>query len=285
MTLITLAVDDHPRTSAAIRWVAERAARDGSTVNIVSVCHDSAAGRAAAEGAVTDAAARIARLQPSLVCATSIAVGDVVDELVLVSGDSDLLVVGSDRPSPVEGLLHATLPMRLAGRTHCDLVVVPAGWIRSDGGAIVVGWSPESAGATALERGAREAIAGKARLTIVHAWMPVTGPAYRDASGAVVAALREDAELTLREATERARHDHPQLEVTSELHLGSVVGGLSRHHPRMIVVGGHEHSAAGQILLDPYGDALIREVTDVPILITAGARGVPDRVPEVSHHA
>lgn len=284
MTLLTLAVDGRPETDAAIRWTAERAARDGSTVNVVAVARDDRAGRAAAESAAAAAAERIAHLQPSLVCATSVAIGDVVDQLLLVSVDSDLLVVGSNRPSPLAGLLHATLPMRLAGRAHCDLAVVPSGWTRSGGGGVVVGWSPDAAGAAALDRAAREAAAGGSALTIVHAWRPIAVSDYDVATGAaLLAAIQEDAERALREAVALVRRDHPHLEIRSDLHLGSAVGGLTRRRDAaLLVVGSHPHSVVGDVLLDPDGDALIREVADIPVLVTAGSPGGRDRVPEVS---
>lgn len=272
MTLIALAVDGQPKTDAAIRWTAQRAAADDSTVNLVSVAVDTGQGHVAAQRAVEAAASELTRLEPSLTVATSVASGDLFDELHLLSGACDLLVVGSDRPDPVRSTLHATLPMRLAGRARCDLVVVPAGWRGHAAGKVVVGWSEDAAGAAALDRAAREAEATGHALTIVYAWAPsaASSPFDADSTGAFITAIRDDAERALREAAAIARRDHPDLEVHTELHLGGAVGGLTtQDDAALIVVGTHRHTLLGEILLDPTDDALIRAVHDVPLLIAS----------------
>lgn len=275
MTVITLGVDGRPETEAAIRWAAARAALDGSEVRLVSVATDDGPLRDVAFRAIEAASRSFERLAPGVGRTTEVPGGNVFDILLALSEDTDLLVVGSDRPGPLAAALHATLPLRLAGRVASDLAVVPSTWRPEPLGGVVVGWSPDPAGQAALELAAAEAEMAGMRLTIVHAWRPpATSPYDAESAGALVAAAHDDAQRELQDARRIAHERFPRLEVDTELHVGSTRGGLvhAARGAALLVVGDHHRSALGEVVFGSTGDPLIASAHDVPVMIAAGSR-------------
>ena len=66
-----------------------------------------------------------------------------VPGLLDASRNADLLVIGSHKTRGAVGLINGTLPLAVAARTHCPLVVVPVGWEPGDG-RVVVGVDEET---------------------------------------------------------------------------------------------------------------------------------------------
>lgn len=269
-TRILLAVDGRPTTAAAVRWVSGRYERAGAAIDVVFVA---SADRllVGAEAATSAARAAIARSDPSAEVTATVLRGDVFDVLVRSSASADLLVVGSDRPRPLRTLLHASLPMRLAGRVHCPMVVVPSEWSGVPGATVDVGWDFGRAAESAVETAAREAELRRLPLRIHHVWRPIAVSSY-DASGgaALISAIEEDERLALARVVRETSARHPGLAISGELHLGAGGAAIVDYaaQPEILVVGSHRRSSLGEILIGSTGDDLIAASSGVPVLVT-----------------
>src|SRR3712207_5128165 len=86
---------------------------------------------------------------------------------------TDLLVLGSDRPTRLEGLVDTSLPLYVAAVTNAPLVIVPRAWEESDRVVLLVGENDDSDGP--LRLAAREARRRGSELRVVHAWQVAPG--------------------------------------------------------------------------------------------------------------
>lgn len=272
---IRLAVDGRPATAGAIRWTAERSRRTGAPIDIVSVAPDDE-GPDEALRAVAAAREEVLGWTPDAVVATEVRRGSVVDVLIEVSASSDLLVVGSDRPRPLERFLHATLPMRLTGRVTCLLAVVPGEWDGRSGSTIAVGWDDDPAARVALDAAAEEARATGLPLHIHHVWRSVPVARYDEKGGAALTrAVEEDENLSLARVVRETEARYPGLVVAGELHRGSAGAGILGYASQaaLIVVGSRRRSAVGEILAGATSDDLIAENSLVPLLVAPPPTG------------
>lgn len=271
---ILLAVDGRPASTAAIRWAAERAGRTRSQIDIVSVATDDDVLLDDARSAVAAAQAEVLRRAPDAQVTTSVPRGNVFDALVELSASADLLVVGSDRPSPLGAFLHARLPMRLTGRVQCRLAVVPAGWSGEPGTSIAVGWDDGPAAAVAVDAAAEEAEAAGLPLHIHHVWSPVPLARYDLAGGEeLTAAVEEDERLALARIVRETAARFPHVAVSGELHRGSGGAGILGYASQasLIVVGSHRRSTIGELFAGATSDDLIAGSSEVPVLVTPPA--------------
>lgn len=282
MTKILLAVDGGPAGDAATRWLATRADLPGTDIRVVCVSRDRTDAGAPARAAVDRAAVRLLGAAPGVAVAADVVEGDVFATLLRLGAAADLLVVGSDRPRRAEALLHSTLPMRLCGVAPCDLVVVPADWEPAAAdAAVVVGWDDDDASFDALDAAAREAQASARPLRIVYVWSPVPTSAFDPEGGAALSEMIEAQEARLLEgAYVEARSAYATLEISTELHRGSVPGGLLRSdRTALVVVGSHHHTVVGELAFGSTGDALIRADHRFPIWVTPPRRRPTARTP------
>lgn len=277
---ILLAVDGAASSAAAIRWVASRYTTSRYTtgrpdpaatpIDIVSVAADDDA-MDDARTAVEAARVEILRSAPGAELMTSVAGGDAFEVLVERSASTDLLVVGAGRPEPLGAFLHAGLPMRLTGRVHCRMVVVPVDWSGAPGATVAVGWDDDAAARAAVDAAAEEAEAAGLPLHIHHVWRPVPVARYDPEGGAALtAAVEQDERVALDRVVRETSARHPLLAVTGELHLGSDGAVILRHASQaaLVVVGSHRRSTLGEIVFGATSDALIAQNTRVPMLIT-----------------
>lgn len=270
-TRILLAVDGRSTTAAAIRWVARRAELEDATIEIVSVATDDDLLLADARAATAAAQAMIARAVPAARVLTSVPRGNVFDVLVEMSASADLLVVGGDRPHPLRAFLHAGLPMRLAGRVLCALVVVPSTWGGGTGTSVAVGWDDGRAAEVAIDAAAHEAELLGVPLRIHHVWRPVAVSDYDAAGGsALISALEEGERGALARIVREASARHPGVKISGELHLGSNGVGLLGYASRagLVVAGSHRRSMIGELLTGATGDELIAAGSRIPVLVT-----------------
>jgi nucleotide-binding universal stress UspA family protein len=275
-TRLLLAVDSRPPSAAAVRWVARRSRRPGTSIEIVSVASDDDVLLADARAAVDAARGEILRTAPLATVTTSVPRGNEFDTLVDLSTAADLLVVGSDRPRPLRVVLHGGLPMRLAGRVSCPMVVVPRGWNGSPGTSVAVGWDDGRAAEVAIEAAAREAEAYGLPLRIHHVWRPVPVAHYDPSGGAaLVAAVEEDERRALARVVREAAARHPVLAIEGELHLGSGGAGILGYasQAELVVVGSRRRSLIGEILVGSTGDDLIAASRGIPVMVVMSERG------------
>jgi nucleotide-binding universal stress UspA family protein len=240
-----VAVDGGAGSDAALAWVIDRAKHVDMHLEITAVVHmgaDVPAGlesyyRSGFEDVLLRAEATVAAAVPDLYVVTRIRRGSPHEELALASRDADLLVIGSTRASTVAGIVHGTLPLKIAGRSACAIVVVPAGWLPHSGD-VVVGWAPDETSDAALGFAAREAARRRERLTLVHTW---SYPLFDgiDAPALAVEELVAAHQRLLSDAAGRIRQSDPEQKVAEVIQSGSAAVAIVRAaaDASLVVVG------------------------------------------------
>lgn len=258
MERLTVAVDGGPASEAAGDWVVERAKTVQLQLTVTTVADLDWVDPGDAEARVREMYAQIletaaGRLEErtTLHATRILRSGDPARALISASRRADVLVIGSNKTGPVTGMIHGTVPLRVAGRAECPTVVVPAGWGRR-GTGVVVGWNDDGAGDAVLDFAAREARRRQCSLTVLHAWsVPMgfgLGPMGPDSLlDGVVDAHRRGLAL----ACAKVRTEHPQLVVEENLHSGPAAGALveAARQAELVVVGSHARGVIGGLIL------------------------------------
>jgi len=272
---IVVAVDGGPASQSALEWVLIRARSQPVTVEITSVVETSWADYALVDyrsgyQSVVDAAADRAReVLSAHDVQTTLRSGDPAHALIAASRTADLVVIGTNHTGSIAGILHGTLPLRVAGRSRCTTVVVPAGWTDS-GSGVVAGWADDGTAETVVAFAAAEAERRGEELTLVHSWhvppaigLDITTSAFRFA----------DLETASREqfsgVVARTRAAHPTLFVVEHLTPGSASVALVSRAQRaaLVVVGSHARSALGGLILGSVShDVLMNMPAPVAVL-------------------
>jgi nucleotide-binding universal stress UspA family protein len=185
----------------ALRWAVARAGRSGSAVQITGVVDDearamgsaySSACRQQLAGLLSATQVRLSNTDPGLTVTTDLAVGRVAWALAAAARPDDLLVIGSDKTGYARGRIYGARSIQIAAAATATVAIVPAVELRLRQGIVVALADQEGSDALAAI-GAREAVAQRASLALVHA-VPVGSDAGRRASAhAVLASAREAA--------------------------------------------------------------------------------------------
>jgi nucleotide-binding universal stress UspA family protein len=250
---VTVAVDGGRASEAALAWAIDRARSVDLSMTITTVVGPDSELPPGAQGAFMSRsedvlmrakATTIAEL-PTLAVTTQIRRGQPHDAIIAASGHADLLVIGTNKTPPLTGIIHGTLPLKVAGQAECTTVVVPVDW-KPETGEVVVGWNDDAAAEKAVDFAAAEASRRDVGLTIVHAWK-VPGMAPMDGAGAaiLVEQVMNASRQLLAEAAHRVELAYPTLPVTQSLHAGqaavALVGAAS--HASLVVVGSRGRGA------------------------------------------
>ena len=134
---------------------------------------------------------------------------------------------------------------------------------------VVLGIDQSASSTAAVDVAVNEAVMRKLPLRIVHAF---PWPTFSDVLGET---LRQDAELCVRQAVERAHRIAPRADVTGEVATGFVqktLIGLS-HDSALIVLGDHGLGAVGSVLAGSVA-VEVAEQAACPVLIARGATGL-----------
>lgn len=272
-----VAVDGGEASDAAVRWVGDRARLRDLVVDITTVIPmDERAVEHPRHEAALRAAREVLQETPARRLVDHTRHGDIVEELVAASREADLLVVGTNRTSGVASLLHLTVPLQLAGKVVCPLVVVPAGW-EPQSGPVVVGWQDDGSSDEAVTMAASEAAAAGRELYIVHSWtLPPVDAFDAEGSAALYASVLENQRSVLDRTVRQVRELFPGLKVHSDLTANSADIALARMGGRagLLVVGSHGGGALADLLRGSVGDELIRAMAG-PVMIVP----MPDREP------
>lgn len=271
---IVLAFDGGPASEAALAWILDRLRTTHSSLEITTVLEPDISAafvdyRSVALKILDDAAAQVRSARPGTTVSTAIRTGNAAHALISASASADLLVIGTNRTTVLSGILHGTLPLRVAGRARCATVVVPADW-QNAGAGVVVGWVDDGTADGAVEFAAREAGRTDQTLTIVHSWAvpPAIGLSDTAAAGRF-----DDIEQIERDALARVvadtRREYPQLSVTEHLAAASASVAIV-HEARdasLVVVGAHGRGALGGLILGSVShDVLMNMPTAVAVV-------------------
>ena len=290
---VTLAVDGGPASRAATAWVSERARSSALSVEVtaaIGIDTELPFGadrdyRNHFEDAVYTARQTLIDDIPDLDVSTRLRRGLPFAALAAASRDADLLVIGTNKTSPIVGILHGTLPLKLAGHVTCPVVVVSASWSRKSG-PVVVGWTDDATADMALNLAADEADRLSSPLVIVHSWS-VPHPSDLNADRTKV--IRELRKASRREvllhAAARTRVVHPTLHIKEELVEGSAAVAVVRaaREASLVVVGSRGRGAiTGMFLGSVSHDVLLNMPAPVVVVpspetvrIVAAGAGAP----------
>jgi len=274
---VVLAVDGGIASAAALSWVGDRASSVDLSVEITAVVGldtelplgSESEYRDRYEEVLLRASEKLRARAPRAEITTRIHRGLPYDALVDASRASDLLVVGSNKTSPIVGVLHGTLPLKIAGRSLCPTVIVPAAW-RPSRGNVIAGWADDETSDAALAFAAREAVSRYASLTVVHSWSTPPDTALDlPASALVVDELIAAHQGLLSQASDRIRARNPGLVVTEELVSGSAAVAIVRaaSDAALVVVGSRGRGVAADFFLGSTShDVLLNLPSPVAVL-------------------
>ena len=277
---VMVAVDGGTASEAAMDWSLDRAAHREIHLDVTTVIepnahpHDETESdyRLRRESALVSTVGRAAPSLPTQVIEKSVIYGRAVDALIQASGRCDLLVIGNHPTSLLAGMVHGTLPLQLAGQTHCTTVVVPSDWHPS-GNGVVVAWDDDSSADAALMFAAAEAHWRGEPLTIVHSWKVPSAQVF-DADGATIVfdAALELEHNVLADAAITVRRAYPELVVREALEAGPAAVEViaAAHGASLLVVGTHSRRATASFLLGSVShSALVNMPAPVAIVPSA----------------
>lgn len=277
---VVVAVDGGMASNAALDWAIDRARSVDLHLEITTVVDvdwipqvDPDPVLDEHDRVVDEAAKRVEFSDVAVDFSTSVHHARPIPGLVDASRRADLLVIGSHKTHGATGLINGTLPLAIAARTRCPLVVVPVGWEPSEG-PVVVGVDAET-GSAAMAFAATEATRLHAQLVAIRAWL--VPPLVYGAWAAVASPFDdiESAERAMLDQEVARIHADPQvLTVDAVLEYGrpSVVLAERAQDSRLAVVGTHGRGAVAGLLLGSVGHDLLMNMPS-PIAV------VPDGVP------
>lgn len=254
---IIVAVDGGPASDSALAWALDRAKSSDvaleitSVVEIVPTAGAPVDNRQAYQDAVDSAVDRAQSAAPGLAITSTLRTGNPAHALIAASRRADLLVIGSNRTGALTGIVHGTLPLRVAGRSECPTVVVPAGW-KPGGRGVVVGWDDDGTADVAVEFAAKEAARGHHELTILHAWRLPPSVGFADATPQWLSTdIESGARGALTAVASETRRSHPDVIVVEQLQLGAASGAIvgASRDAALVVVGSHGRRALGGLII------------------------------------
>ena len=264
---VAVGVDGTPSGDTALEWANMFAERTAAALRIVSVVDVGIAG--AISPAYADARARAVSSvlehahASSLVPAVTVSreFGRVVPGLIAQSRNAAAVVIGTDKTGVIAGLIHGTVPLKLAGTTEVPLIVVPTTWQRS-GGPIVIAVD-ESTDDRAIRFAADTAVAFGEHLVLVHVWgvapLVLADP---EQLRRLTAELEATARRVLDSVEARLSTTHPRLAMTKVLvdgepSLAVVEAVRSTPGAQLIVIGTRRLGPVGSLLLGSVGHDLL----------------------------
>jgi nucleotide-binding universal stress UspA family protein len=237
---------------AAARWVARRAALHPIDVTLV------ATEQPGIDGGRAERAAEVLRdAVPGVQVRWPSSDADGGDGIVRAAEGCDLLVLGTDRVSPLRRHLPPTLTVRVAEAARCPVVLVPSDW-QPGTGPVVAGVALDRSDEAALRFAVAEAASLRRELVLVHTWhlSDVVTPVFAFALDE--SPVRAEHAARLDELARRTREDAPSLQVTPALVHGEARRAMVERGEGadVVVVGSHGRSSIERVLLGSVGRAL-----------------------------
>jgi len=280
---LVVAVDGGEASAAALDWVVHRARSVAMHVEVTTVVDIDWFPQVNAdpvllehERIVDEAGKRIRCSGVSAEVSTTVQHARRLPGLEAASRRADLLVIGSHKTRGAVGLIHGTLPLAVAARTHCPLVVVPVDW-QPAGERVVVGVDHET-GAAAMAFAASEAEREDDTLVAVRAWdvPPLVSGAWEAMESPIEAfESSERAALDVEVARISAAHSDLRVEALLEYGRASVVLAQHAEGARLAVVGTHGRGRlAGLVLGSVSHDLLMNMPCPVAVVPSTEQAGL-----------
>jgi nucleotide-binding universal stress UspA family protein len=251
MERIVLGYDGSPAAVSALNWVAARAARGLTKVDVVLVVSPFTKDRAPGLQHLGDAEEFLLERLPALEVELHRLEGAVTESIANAAEEADLVVIGINPGHPIRAAAAGWTPLRLSTRATAPVCMIPPGWTRVDD-PVTVGIASDDSSDGALGFAAAEAVRTSTGLRLVHSWLMPT-PAFNDAMfiAASPDAVIEDHRNTLEGGVRRVVDEHPTLSIQSELVRDSRSAALLRFDGRssLIVIGSHRRGVLISSLL------------------------------------
>ncbi|WP_431984840.1 universal stress protein [Streptomyces qinglanensis] len=278
----TVGLDGSPESTAAARWAAGTAQRWGSALRLVAVrtgpdgatpgrepdpqaeAAREPGGQAEAPDVLPAVAAQLRAAHPALPVSTSVLEGAAARVLTDLSGDAELLVLGSRGLGAVHGFLVGSVTLPAVAHTRCPLVLVrdssradesAARWTAEPAErsaahpepGVVAGFDVREPAAEPLEFAFAAARRWGAPLTVLHGWEPPPVYGARPlplAATALEDVLAERAAL-LEQAVQPWAERYPEVAVDARAVLEQPAVLLTRAAAgaRLLVVGRRTRAA------------------------------------------
>lgn len=268
-----------PAALRAVRWAAERAAARGIRLRLVYVVDGGAesaeaAARPEAEQAallaLEEARAAALEVDPNLEIITDTRQGEPVDVFERVSGDAELLVVGSDWHGGNRASRRRLTSLRIAAGSKVTAAVIPDIDVSGRRG-VAVGVDRSRPSDAALAFAADEAERRNVPLIAVHAWDVAWTTNLEYGYGFDTPAtddLSRAAEALLDEVLEPIMAERPGLQVTKVVIAGDPVEvlGDAADDADLLVVGSHGRGALARFLLGSVSHGILTQL-DAPTVV------------------
>jgi nucleotide-binding universal stress UspA family protein len=282
---IVVGYDGSAGSQSALRWATAEAVRTLAPIRLVEAFELVVVTRPSPGHVVPLEAVRTARQkgldavaenlrlhQPGLTVDTSLVGGAAAQALIEASDDARLIVLGSRGLGGWSGLIVGSVAVQVTTHAQCPVVVVPheSRSHTPHGSTVVVGVDGSKASAQAIDFAFAQADVLQANVVAIHAW---TSPFLTYAEGASMLQfdeekVREESRLLVAESVAGAAAEHPDVEWTTELVMGSAGQALVRRSETadLLVVGTRGRGGFTGLLLGSVSQTALHH-TRCPIAI------------------
>ncbi|MET1051658.1 MAG: universal stress protein [Mycetocola sp.] len=278
-TKMLVGVRNVDTSGPAVRWAAARAAALGMGVELVHILDEGMrragnagllqATRADVDGMLASAADLARASAPGVDVTTSVREGDPLSELVRLSQDADMVVIGSDSDGDDDSRKHGTRGFRIAAASTTPVAVIPNVHTAGRTGVVVgVDGSPKSARALAFAAAEADRL-GEA-LVAVNAWPNPVVYGY-DLAFPVeyVEDLTEIGNETLTRALDEVMGQHPGVRVRRVVAEGDPTSVLTDEAATasLVVVGSHGRGAVARFLLGSVSHGVLARLAAPTVVV------------------
>lgn len=291
---VVVGYDGGEPARAAVLWAAREAQRLGSPLAVVYAANVPAVtawtpGMPGLVDGLVDVTARVAEegaalareVAPGVAVRSSGLVGGAAGELIGLSGEAGLVVVGRRRRSALASAALGSVSFAVILHARCPVVVVQEGADGRPGTSqapVVVGVDGSRAAESALDLAAQLAAAWGAPLCVVAAWSASASEPWTEALGPEAAQLAvEDARLGAEDvasaALEHVRATHPELTASVSVVQGpadAVLAQASRG-AGLVVVGSRGHGGFAGMMLGSVGHGVLRKASSPVAVVRWGS--------------
>ena len=271
---IIVGFDGSDASLVALDWVADRACRGTTRVEIVMIGGSILSDPRRPDTTIRDAERRLRNRAPNAEIASRHFPGRLPDSLIEHASAADLLVIGSHLRRSIRSALTGRLPVKICVASPIPVVVVPDQWTATDG-PVVIGLDDDDSSAAALRFGASEAATAQGALVVVHAWeMPA--PRMDGAVALLASPIQERAvhRGILREGVRAVSRAHPDVRFDEVLVHASAVAALldNARDASLLVIGTHHRSLLAGALLGSVGQGALAGATTPVCIVPNGRR-------------
>ena len=285
---LVLAVDGGAGSRAVIRWAIHHIGASDSMVDLVSVLERRIMGdapvmehvRPLAEEMLVRAAVTLRTMLPAAKISTSLLEGDPADEFLRLSRRATMVVVGANRSAASVRSTVGALYARIAARSRCVTIVVPASWVPRIG-PVVVGTASDQAAQFAVDFAVAEARHSSSDLVMVHAWqLPGVGFVEASNGGVATMSIPSIQRHALDVEVERVRVSAPGLKVLPQLRKGVASTELLQlaQTASLLVVGRRDRPGIARALLGSVSRDVLGS-PPCPVAVVPQGVGALDAIP------